>query len=324
MTSSDQAEGSGKPERSLASRVGGLAMGLLIAVLIIVLSSWLLPGDWPIAGVILAVLVGLGSVIQFFTEMRHSEAEGQFARSFPGYRGERLPIFALLHYQGPEGAMQFDPSGVEFSLGVAPRYLFVIRHGRASDPKEAGGSLVDGPDGRPLRIRRDEIADVGVEALTDSQIAEAAGGGAEWVSNLVTSNLFGASVRTIPYAALVNVVVARADGVAVFRIGIPTEIRSEAAQSLAAAVTGAVAGQAQDLVMAQLGEELAALVGQDAADLFLGGGTLALSALGGGADGSKGRLVAALLAARIRQLALATAAEAEGTGSAIPAQPGFA
>jgi hypothetical protein len=274
-----------------------------VAGAVIVLGSLLLPGDWPIAGVIIGVLIAIGSVIQYVQAAQHGEAENQFARIFPGYSGERIPISTLVRYEGPEGAMNFDPNMVEFSLGVSPRYLFPIRHRRASGPGEAAGDLVIGPDGDPLRLRRDEIAQIQVRPLSDDQIAKSAEPG-EWVANLITKGLLGASVRTIPYAAFVSIVLARGGGSgATFLIGIPTELPATALQTLASSVTGAIAGGAQDVALAEIGEEFGEIVGQDAADLLLGGGMIGLGALAGSADGRKGRLMAALLAMRIRQLA---------------------
>ncbi|HEX8124187.1 MAG TPA: hypothetical protein VF548_01230 [Allosphingosinicella sp.] len=276
----------------------------MTAVLIVYLSDKILPGEWPMAGVLLGIAMAGGSIFQYSQTSRHRQAESQFGQTFPGYSGERIPICALLRFEGPQGLIDFDPNGAEFSLGVSPRYLFVIRHGKSPDPREPGGSLVIGPDGRPLRIRRDEIVDVKARPFGDAQIAASGQQPGEWLSNMVTSGLFGASVKTMPWAALVFILVAGDEGPSIFRIGIPTELPDTALRALGSAVTGAISDQVQDFALGEIAEEFGEFIGQDAADLLLGAGGLSLGALPSSSDGRKGRLMAALLAARIRQLKL--------------------
>lgn len=295
------------------------------------LTGAMLSEGWAIAANILGGLAILSTAFALFETLRRRRADGYFALRFPGYAGERFPIFHALTLDGPFGG-PLRRDGAIHSLGVGGEAFFLLRNTGHDARKDMIGGTVEYRPGtdEALLLRRDAILAVDVIERSDAEIAGAAVDQRDFgdrLGSLIAQKITGTSVKTkiVPFAAYLVIHHDGPAGPERLVAAVPTEVPSEVLAALGHAIDAGtdtgdavgkwVAGTATD------GAGWAATEGIDMAGTALVGGDAvavghdALGAVGsalawlnpdqaaiGSTAGDRGRAAAQLIAGRIRQL----------------------
>lgn len=282
------------------------------------INHYLIPTDFPFLA-ILGPLLFIGSAIAAVEQGSQRSAYAGMRRLVPGFTGERLPLFSLLGYDGPEGPLAFDTSEQVGSIGIGADTLFVIlnKRDKRTHPHEyLGGKLAPGPTGRGfLAFRRDQIREVDVQVRTDAEIAGSAQDKREYADRLGdfvgqrVASAMGTTVSTkiIPYAAYITIRAESPAGDRWLAAAVPTEIPAETMRFLSVQTIDNLK-LVDDAIDYGIGEGQAALT--DAAgvtdvldDIAEARAWLEPGAQIGSTDGRRGRLAARLIARRLRALA---------------------
>lgn len=308
-----------------------LSVGPFAFILATELTGRYLSDGWAIAANILAGLIVLSTAFGVFEWLRKTRADGYFARRFPGYAGERFPIFYALGLEGPHGG-SLRKEGTVHSLGVGGGAFFLLRNTGHDARRDMIGGTVEYRPGThdALLLRRDAIVGVEVIARSDAEIAGSAVDQRDFgerLGSLIGQKLTGTSMKTkiVPFAAYLLIHHRTAAGVETLVSAVPTEVSSEVLATLGHAIdagtdTSNAVGEwigdkaadgAQWAVGAGADAGGTALVGADAvagAHAGLGAVTGALDWINpdqaaiGSTAGDRGRAAAQLIAGRIRQL----------------------
>lgn len=316
--------GARKPAASRPKQPLHPVMPLLVyfpvpCALVWAINHFLFPTDMPLL-VLAGPLFFIGAIGMTVEAVKQRSDHAAMRARFPGFAGERLPLFHLLAYAGPDGERRFDEPDLVYSLGVADDAVFVIANKREnSKPIDEllGGRLVPAPGGRePLGFLRRSLRNAEAIVRTDADIAAGAQDTrdygdrlAEFVSNKLTSALsLGTSTTTIvPYAAYVVIRAEAPGGERQLLAAVPTNVPASTMRWLAVhavdnyEVVDDAIGSARDEVEGALTDAVgltdAVDVVNEARAWTQPGAAIATT------DGARGRLAARLVARRIRALA---------------------
>ena len=204
-----------------------------------ILSSEVFDEGW---GILFTIFIGLGSAgtaMEVFDTIRRKRTEGEYAMRFPGYAGARIPIFDLLRYEDPSGAIDFAEPDCHYSLGEAAEVLFLLKNKRVEgQARVPPGKLVLHPTTfRPIVLALPEIADVRVIERSDEEIAASAVDRRDYADKLgsaIAQRVTGTRIKTkiTPFGAYVAVT-ARGDAGETFMLAaIPTDVSAEAMNAM--------------------------------------------------------------------------------------------
>lgn len=217
---------------------GNALLSGVVAVVFFAAIAFVTPSDWVLIPVGLSILSALGTILQVITAATERRQDADLARMYPGYRGERVPLFHLLRFEWPHGAEDYEPDkNVLFSLGVAHDSLFVIRNrlGGGTVEELSGGKPLQRPgDYRPVRVSRDGF-EVTVQEFDAERIKEASSVSGEERAGEVLASIFTASIvysTRRPFAALLLLVCRTDTAEAALLFGIPEDVPESLLESL--------------------------------------------------------------------------------------------
>ena len=297
-------------------------MGVLVAA---VLASTLVEGGWSIAVTIVTFLFAAGLALQGYERLARWRHVADLEPMFAGYSGERVPLFRLLSLADGEGEAKGE-EGHNYSLGLARDEAFLLRD-RGRDPahRPVGGKLVH-RRGRPVTFSRAALAGIAVIDRDDADIAAKAIDHRDYGERLgsaIAQAAMGTKIKTriVPFASYLVLAEERPDGWIELVSAIPTEVDSDTLAALGARSAGpaddrpegeSIVALGSDPVHAAASAAGREMVGDEAADIA-GGANDVLGAAGwlaspdaaaiGSTQGSRGRLMARLVARRLSSAA---------------------
>lgn len=300
------------------------AMAVLVAT---VTMSTLIDGGWSIVVAIFTFLIATGLALREFERLRRWRHVVDLQPIFSGYQGERVPLFSLLSLADQDGEVRGE-DGKRYSLGIGDRVAFLLCDGALDHEKRPVGGTVVIRNGQPVVFSRAALANVDVIDRDDASIAAAAVDKRDYgdrLADAIAQAATGTRVKTkiVPFAAYLVLSEQRADGWTQLVSAVSTEIDGETLAALGSSMSGSVEekGLAEHAADAATGQLYAAatgvgrdMVGDSAADLVGGANDLIGdvgwvlnpdAAMIATARGSRGRLVARLVANRLKILAQA-------------------
>lgn len=302
--------------------------GLGVTTIAGVLASSLISSGWgTVLGLFVAFIVG-GGVLRFLHLVRRWRANAFYRMSFPLYRGKRFPAFHLVSAHGPGFAKRYDASHTTHSIADGGDTVFILEATRSSRPHEiAGGAILRHPASRDYwRIDKERIAAIDVIEFDDAAIKAAAVdtmSDAERLIGVGINHLLGVSSKRkiVPFAAFVVITLAGEEGHEQLTFAVPTEISAETIKSIGvtseedadelvqAAIDNAI-GRARSAATDAAHDEFGQLIGDTGLSVFdgvvdikhdidflLNAGKARIATT----DGRRGRMVARLIAERIRE-----------------------
>lgn len=290
------------------------AVGFYLAVGAAVLVAAYLPEGWAIIAGGLAFLLVLGVALELGTKWRGRQDRRWLARQFPGFTGERIPIFHFIGYAGPDGVLRLAPERQNFALGVSDDALFLLADRDQSRPphERLGGSLVRVPGGGFVHVDRHRLGTIGVEELDDEAIARNAVDPADWSERFAEAAVGklldgGMKRKIVPMAAFVTLTSGSGEEERLLMAAVPTEVPEATVGALGGIiegetdVAGYLLGKAKDKATEEVQGAIGNVVGGGVVDAYNevtsllnpGGASI------GETRGARGRLMARLIAARI-------------------------
>lgn len=290
------------------------ALGLYLAIAAAVLAASYVSGGWAIIVGGLAFLLVLGTAMELGTRWRGRQDLRWIARHFPGFTGQRIPIFHFVGYAGPDGVLRLPPEAQAYALGVADDALFLLADRDLSRPphERLGGSLIEAPGGGYVHVDRHRLDVIKVDELDDEAIARNAVDPADWserFAEAVAGKLVGGGVtrKIVPMAAFVTLASGSGEAERLLMAAIPTEVPEATIDALGGIIEGEIdvagylLGKAKDKATEEIEGGIGSVVGDGVVEAY--GEVTSLLKPGGASigetRGSRGRLMARLIAARI-------------------------
>lgn len=102
------------------------AIGVPTIAGLAVLASSPFPGNWGLLAAIVAALIGFGLGISLFQKLRRWRVDGFFRIHFPTYRGMRIPAFGMIGGRSGEYEFSAKQRAIPTQIGLSLHEMFFI------------------------------------------------------------------------------------------------------------------------------------------------------------------------------------------------------